>query len=92
MKHNDLPDVTVNWRGRYTSIEPVRALGGRAKQLVRLRRISPACENACNSDPIRVLCMSLINHVNRLAGKGSRFARKMTPPKFHLFERNQYAG
>jgi hypothetical protein len=30
------------------------------------------CENACNSDPIRVLCMSLINHVNRLAGKGSR--------------------
>jgi hypothetical protein len=38
------------------------------------------CENSCNSDPIRVLCMLLINHVNRLAGKGSRFARKMTPP------------
>jgi hypothetical protein len=42
------------------------------------------CENACNSDPIRVSCRSLINHVNRLAGKGSHFARKMTPPKFRF--------
>jgi transposase len=50
------------------------------------------CQIACNSDPIRVSCMSLINHVNRLAGKGSRFARKMTPPKFHFFKRNQCAG
>jgi hypothetical protein len=28
------------------------------------------CENACNSDPIRVLCMSLINHVIALPGRG----------------------
>jgi hypothetical protein len=34
------------------------------------------CENAPNSDPIRVLCMPLINHVNSLASKGSGFARK----------------
>jgi hypothetical protein len=26
----------------------------------------------------------LVNHVNRVAGKGSRFARKLTPPKFIL--------
>ena len=34
------------------------------------------------SNIIRVLCMPLINHVNRLAGKGSPFARKMTPQNF----------
>ena len=51
-----------------------------------------ACENASNHDPIRLLCMPLINHVKRLAGIGSRFARNMTPPNFHLFERNQCAG
>ena len=34
------------------------------------------CENAPNSDPIRVLCMPLINHVNRFASKGSGSARK----------------
>jgi len=73
--------------------------GSGSTPVYRVRKIGPAdlkdalaCENACNSDPIRVLCMSLINHVNRLAGKGSRFARKMTPPKFHFFKRNQCAG
>ena len=45
-----------------------------------------------NDDPVRLLCMPLINHVKRLAEMGSRFARKITPPKFHLFERDQCAG
>jgi len=30
----------------------------------------PLCENASNHDPNRMLCMALINQVNRLAGWG----------------------
>ena len=41
-----------------------------------MRRGMNGCENAPNSDPIRVWCIPLINHVNRLASKGSVFARK----------------
>jgi hypothetical protein len=50
------------------------------------------CETASNHDPIRMLCMPLINQANRLAGMGSRFARKMTPAIFHLVIQNQWVG
>ena len=35
----------------------------------------PYCENASNHDPIRLLCMPLINHVKRLAGIASGWDR-----------------
>jgi hypothetical protein len=47
--------------------------------------MTTVCENASNHDPIRMLCMPLINHVNRLAGMGSRFARKKDPANISSF-------
>ena len=51
-----------------------KPISGSSKE--NCRAACSTCENAPNSDPIRVLCMPLINHVNSLASKGSGFARK----------------
>jgi hypothetical protein len=50
------------------------------------------CENARNHEPIRMLCIPLINQSNRLASMGSRFAQKITPPMFHLIKQTQWVG
>jgi len=70
---------------RVTGFQPGKlACPGKERRRAEELTLDTVCENAANSDPIRVLCMPLINRVIRLAAMGSRFARKMTQPKFHV--------
>jgi len=54
--------------------------------------LSAACKNASKRDPICMLCIPLIDQANRLAGMGSRFARKITPQKFYFYEQINVLG
>ena len=66
-------ELTAHYKaGALTPLEATLAIFARIEQLsILFITLSSLYENASNHDPIRLLCMPLINQVKRLAGMGS---------------------
>jgi hypothetical protein len=55
---------------QHVSKSVLKSLAGGLNGSVFKPGLPPSCENASNRDPFRMLCIALINQVNRLARSG----------------------